>query len=56
MEDKELKKKLRKIPDVDETGEPIWKIERNANRTEKKKRPNVILFPKKNRDEARGNR
>jgi hypothetical protein len=27
MEDKELKKKLRKIPDVDENGDPIYKID-----------------------------
>lgn len=26
MEDKELKKKLKKIPDVDENGDPIYKI------------------------------
>ena len=26
MEDKELKKRLRKIPDVDKNGEPIYKI------------------------------
>jgi len=26
MEDKELKKKLAKIPDVDENGDPIYKI------------------------------
>ncbi len=26
MEDKELKKKLDKIPDVDENGDPIYKI------------------------------
>jgi len=27
MEDKELKKKLRKIPDVDKNGDPIYKID-----------------------------
>ena len=27
MEDKELKKKLSKIPDVDENGDPIYKID-----------------------------
>ena len=27
MEDKELKKKLDKIPDVDENGDPIYKID-----------------------------
>ena len=26
MEDKELKKKLKKIPDVDANGDPIYKI------------------------------
>ena len=26
MEDKELKKRLKKIPDVDENGDPIYKI------------------------------
>jgi len=31
MEDKELKKKLRKVPDVDSSGEPIWKIEGGAS-------------------------
>lgn len=27
MEDKELKKQLSKIPDVDENGDPIYKID-----------------------------
>lgn len=27
MEDKELKKKLAKIPDVDKNGDPIYKID-----------------------------
>ena len=27
MEDEELKKKLSKIPDVDENGDPIYKID-----------------------------
>lgn len=27
MEDKELKKKLSRIPDVDENGDPIYKID-----------------------------
>jgi hypothetical protein len=27
MEDKELKKKLKKIPDVDKNGDPIYKID-----------------------------
>ena len=27
MEDKELKKKLKRIPDVDKNGDPIYKID-----------------------------
>ncbi|MGC2235527.1 MAG: hypothetical protein WA584_05175 [Pyrinomonadaceae bacterium] len=27
MEDKELKKRLKRIPDVDENGDPIYKID-----------------------------
>ena len=27
MEDKELKKRLKKIPDVDKNGDPIYKID-----------------------------
>jgi hypothetical protein len=34
MEDKELKKKLKKIPDVDANGDPIYKID--AGKTSKK--------------------
>ena len=30
MEDKELKKKLAKIPDADENGDPIYKIDDEA--------------------------
>ena len=29
MEDKELKKRLKKIPDVDKNGDPIYKIDVN---------------------------
>ena len=36
MEDKELKKRLEKIPDVDKNGDPIYKI---AD-TKSSKRPN----------------
>jgi hypothetical protein len=50
VEDKELKKKLRRVPDLDPTGEPIWKIERAGSKTEKKKRRNLIPFPPKDRD------
>ena len=32
MEDKELKKKLKKIPDVDENGDPIYKIDTDLGR------------------------
>jgi hypothetical protein len=32
MEDKELKKKLSKIPDVDENGDPIYKIDVDPGR------------------------
>ena len=46
MEDKEVKRKLRKIPDVDKDGEPIWKIERGTEKTEKKS-SNVLPFPGK---------
>lgn len=46
MEDKELKKKLKKVPDVDKDGEPIWKIEESADRIEKKNRSKVPLFLK----------
>ena len=49
MEDKEVKRKLRKVPDVDKDGEPIWKIERGAEKTEKKN-SNVLQFPQKNRE------
>ncbi len=37
MEDKELKKRLKKIPDVDKNGDPIYKI---AD-TESSKKPNT---------------
>jgi hypothetical protein len=50
MEDKELKKRLRKVPDVDSTGEPIWKIERAGGKSEKKKRSNLLPFPGKDLD------
>ncbi len=41
MEDKELKKKLAKIPDVDKNGDPIYKIadkETSGNQSENKSR------------------
>jgi hypothetical protein len=37
MEDKELKKKLAKIPDVDKNGDPIYKIDNIENRSGKEK-------------------
>jgi hypothetical protein len=52
MEDKEVKKKLRKVPDVDETGEPIWKIDRTAAKAEEKKRSKPPPSLRKNRDAA----
>ncbi len=40
MEDKELKKRLKKIPDVDKNGDPIYKIDmpkKNHKKSNKKK-------------------
>ena len=37
MEDKELKKKLAKIPDADKNGDPIYKIDNAENDSSKKK-------------------
>ncbi len=37
MEDKELKKKLAKIPDVDKNGDPIYKIDEAQNESKKEK-------------------
>ena len=37
MDDKEVKKKLSRVPDVDKNGEPIWKIEVNPEKGGKKK-------------------
>lgn len=44
MEDKELKKRLKKIPDVDKNGDPIYKIDTikgkaNSRRTDKSEKP-----------------
>jgi hypothetical protein len=41
MEDKELKKRLKKIPDVDKNGDPIYKID-----TPKKSPKKVSKNPK----------
>jgi hypothetical protein len=41
MEDKELKKRLKKIPDVDKNGDPIYKIavgEANKKRSKPNKK------------------
>ena len=37
MEDKELKKKLAKIPDVEENGDPIYKIDNTESDSSEKK-------------------
>ena len=37
MEDKELKKRLKKIPDVDKNGDPIYKIDSFKPSSDKKK-------------------
>jgi hypothetical protein len=50
MEDKEVKRRLRRVPDVDKDGEPIWKIERGADKADGKGRSNVLKFPAKDRD------
>ena len=43
MEDKELKKKLSKIPDVDENGDPIYKIDLDLDLGKRHDSPRVIL-------------
>ena len=50
MEDKELKKRLKKIPDVDKNGDPIYKID-SGNATDSsrdKRQSNVSGKNKKN--------
>jgi hypothetical protein len=37
MEDKELKKRLKKVPDVDKNGNPIYKIDAVKNESNKEK-------------------
>ena len=39
MEDKELKKKLKKIPDVDKNGDPIYKIAIGKETSKKSETP-----------------
>jgi hypothetical protein len=55
MEDKEVKKRLKKVPDVDKDGEPILKIESAGERREKSRRAKVPLFLRKSRSSAQGN-
>ena len=39
MEDKELKKRLKKIPDVDKNGDPIYKIDTAKPQPQKNEKP-----------------
>jgi hypothetical protein len=55
MENKEVKKRLNKIPDVDSDGEPILKIDSPGARAEQKRRSNVPLFLHDNPNAAQGN-
>ena len=55
MEDKEVKRKLAKVPDVDKDGEPIWKIESPEERVEKRNLEDVPLFLKRNSSTDKGN-
>ena len=55
MEDKEVKRKLGKVPDVDKDGEPIWKIETPEERLEDRNREDVPLFLKRNSSTDKGN-
>ena len=55
MEDKEVKRKLAKVPDVDKDGEPIWKIETSEERIENRNLEDVPLFLKRNSSTDKGN-
>jgi hypothetical protein len=55
MEDKEVKRKLAKVPDVDKDGEPIWKIETPEERLENRNLEDVPLFLKRNSSTDKGN-
>ena len=55
MEDKEVKRKLAKVPDVDKDGEPIWKIETPEERVENQNRKDVPLFLRRNSSTDKGN-
>ncbi len=41
MEDKELKKRLKKIPNVDENGDPIYKIDEDLSEKSKDEIPDI---------------
>lgn len=41
MEDKELKKRLKKIPDVDKNGDPIYKIDSESKKGSKSIKKNT---------------
>ena len=41
MEDKELKKRLGKIPDVDENGDPIYKIDGDLSEDPEDSKPEI---------------
>jgi hypothetical protein len=55
MEDKEVKRKLAEVPDVDKDGEPIWKIETPEERIENRNREDVPLFLSRNSSTDKGN-
>ena len=55
MEDKEVKRKLAKVPDVDKDGEPIWKIETPEERLENRNLEDVPLFLKRHSSSDKGN-
>jgi hypothetical protein len=55
MEDKEVKKRLKKVPDVDKDGEPILKIESPGELDEKRRRSKVPLFLRKSPSSPQGN-
>ena len=55
MEDKEVKRKLARVPDVDKDGEPIWKIQSPEERIEKRSRQDVPQFQKRGGSTDKGN-
>lgn len=54
MEDKEIKKELDKIPDVDENGDPVYKID-DAEDSGKSKNDEVPLFVEETSEAPKGN-